>query len=143
MIGLKLIKRFWVLAISTPRLQIDPDRCSESDITLARPKNRWEKTGCLLSYQIRSFFVQKPMGLRLTFAFRLNHKQTLKMMMKLLVDNNKTFSWNKTIIDFGIGFYLVYQPLKTYIFTSPPARCIILHFFFKLINPDSNLFQSQ
>jgi hypothetical protein len=36
-------------------------------------------------------------------------------MMKLLVDNNKTFSWNKTIIDFGIGCYLVYQPLKTYI----------------------------
>jgi hypothetical protein len=23
--------------------------------------------------------------------------------MKLLLDNNKTFSWNKTIIDFGIG----------------------------------------
>jgi hypothetical protein len=47
------------------------------------------------------------------------------MTIKLLVDNNKTFSWNKTIIDFGIGCYLVYQPLKT------------------LINPDSNLFQSQ
>ena len=37
------------------------------------------------------------------------------MTMKLLLDNNKTFSWNKTIIDFGIGCYLVYQPLKTYI----------------------------
>ena len=48
------------------------------------------------------------------------------MTMKLLVDNNKTFSWNKTIIvkkkkkknpiiDFGIGCYMVYQPLKTYI----------------------------
>ena len=35
--------------------------------------------------------------------------------MKLLVDNNKTFSWNKPIIDFGIGWYQVYQPLETYI----------------------------
>ena len=26
-----------------------------------------------------------------------------------------SFSWNKIFIDFGIGCYLVYQPLKTYI----------------------------
>jgi hypothetical protein len=44
MIGLKLIKRFWVLAISPYRLKIDPGRCPESDITLARHKNRWKKT---------------------------------------------------------------------------------------------------
>jgi hypothetical protein len=37
------------------------------------------------------------------------------MTMKLLVDNNESFLWNKTIIDFGIGCYLVYQPFKTYI----------------------------
>jgi len=35
MIGLKLINRFWVLAISTSRLKIDPGMCPESDITLA------------------------------------------------------------------------------------------------------------
>jgi len=29
---------------------------------------------------------------RLTFIFRLNHKQTLIMTMKLLLDNTKTFS---------------------------------------------------
>ena len=115
MIGLKLAKRFWVVAISPSWLKIYPDRCPESDITLARYKNTLGKTGLLLSYQIRSFVVHKPMRLRLTFVFRLNHKQTLTMMMKLLVDNNQTFSWNKTIIDFGIGCYLVYQPLKTYI----------------------------
>jgi hypothetical protein len=37
------------------------------------------------------------------------------------VINTKTFSWNKTIIGFGIGCYLVYQPSKTYIHLS----CII------------------
>jgi hypothetical protein len=35
MIGLQLIKKFWVLAISPSRLKIDPGRCLESDITLA------------------------------------------------------------------------------------------------------------
>ena len=40
------------------RLKVDPDRCLESDITLARHKHRWGKTGLLLSYQIRSFVVQ-------------------------------------------------------------------------------------
>jgi hypothetical protein len=50
-----------------------------------------------------------PMGLRLIFVFRLNHKQMLKMTMKLLIDNNKTFSWNISIIDSWIGFYLEMQ----------------------------------
>ena len=58
MIGLKLIKRFWVLVISPSWLKIEPGRCPESDIILARYKNRWGKTGLLLSYQIRSFVVQ-------------------------------------------------------------------------------------
>jgi hypothetical protein len=40
------------------RLKIDPGRCPESDITLARHKIRWGKTGLLLSYQICSFVVQ-------------------------------------------------------------------------------------
>ena len=40
------------------RLKVDPDRCLECDITLARHKHRWGKTGLLLSYQIRSFVVQ-------------------------------------------------------------------------------------
>jgi hypothetical protein len=40
------------------RLKVDPDRCLESDITLARHKHRWGKFGLLLSYQIRSFVVQ-------------------------------------------------------------------------------------
>ena len=78
--------------ISPSRLKIDPDRCPESDINLARYKNRLGKTGLLLSYQIRSFVAQQPMRLRLTFDFRLNRKQTLKMTIQLLVDNNKTFS---------------------------------------------------
>jgi hypothetical protein len=39
---------------------------------------------------ICSFVVQYSMRSRLTFVFRLNHKQTLKMTMKLLLDNNKT-----------------------------------------------------
>ena len=43
MIGIKLIKSFWVLAISTPQLKIDHDMYPESDITLARYKNRWGK----------------------------------------------------------------------------------------------------
>jgi hypothetical protein len=55
MIGLKLIKRFWVLVISPSGLKIDPGRCLESDITLARHTNRWGKTRFLLSYQICSF----------------------------------------------------------------------------------------
>ena len=54
MIGLKLIKRFRVLVISLSRLKIDPGRCPESDIILARHKNRWGETRILLSYQIRS-----------------------------------------------------------------------------------------
>ena len=93
-------------------LKIDPNRCPESDITLARHKNRWGKTGRLLSYIFFSFVVQWPMRSRLTFVFRLNHKQTLKMTTKLLLDNNKTFSWNKTIIDFGICCYLVLSTFK-------------------------------
>jgi ribosomal protein S27AE len=40
------------------RLKIDCGRCPESYITLARYKNRWGKTGLLLSYQIRSFVIQ-------------------------------------------------------------------------------------
>ena len=40
MIGIKLIKSFWVLAISTSQLKIDHDMYPESDITLARYKNR-------------------------------------------------------------------------------------------------------
>jgi hypothetical protein len=43
MIGLKLIKRFWVSVISPSRLKIDLGRCPESDITLARHKHRWGK----------------------------------------------------------------------------------------------------
>ena len=58
MIGLKQIKRFRVLAISPSLLKIDPGRCPERDITLARYKDRWGKTGLLLSYQIRSFVFQ-------------------------------------------------------------------------------------
>jgi hypothetical protein len=37
------------------------------------------------------------------------------MIMNLQVDNNNTFSWNKIIIHFGIGCFLIYQPLKPYI----------------------------
>ena len=37
----------------TLSLKLDPGRCPECDITLARHKNRWGKAGLLLSYQIR------------------------------------------------------------------------------------------
>jgi hypothetical protein len=51
-----------VLLLSTNnfiiQLKIYPDRCPESDITLARYKNRWGKTELLLSFQIGSFIVQ-------------------------------------------------------------------------------------
>jgi hypothetical protein len=43
------------------------------------------------------------------------------MTMNLKVDNNKT------IIDFGIGHYLVYQPLKTYI--HPTCSSVNITFF--------------
>jgi hypothetical protein len=85
MIGWKLVKRFWVFVISP-----------------SRPR--------LILTGVRK--VKSPSQ---AFVFRLSHKQILNMTMKLLVDNNKTLSWNKTIIDFGVGCYLVYQPLKTYI----------------------------
>jgi hypothetical protein len=76
------------------------------------------------SYQFRSFVVREPMRLRFTFVFRLNHKQKLKMTMKLLVDNSETFLWNKAIIDSRIGCYLVYQPLKTYIHIRAVNLCV-------------------
>jgi hypothetical protein len=36
--------------------------------------------------------------LRLTFVFPLNHKQMLKMTMKLLVNNNKTLHEIKQLL---------------------------------------------
>ena len=42
MIGLKLIKRFWLFAISSSRLKIDPGRCPESEVKFLRPfKLNW------------------------------------------------------------------------------------------------------
>ena len=97
MIGLKLVIRFWVLVISPSRLRLI-------------------LTG-----------VRKVKSPSQAFVFRLSHKQILKMTMKLLIYNNKTLSWNKTIIDFRIGCYLVYQPLNTYIHL--PCSSVNITFF--------------
>jgi hypothetical protein len=50
----------------------------------------------------------------------MNHKQMLQNCDILLlwrwicikVENNQTFLWNKTIIDFGIGYYLDLSTFK-------------------------------
>ena len=97
MIGWKLVKRFWVFVISP-----------------SRPR--------LILTGVRK--VKSPSQ---AFVFRLSHKQIFNMTMKLLVDNNKTLSWNKIIIDFGVGCYLVYQPLKTYIHL--PCSSVNITFF--------------
>ena len=49
------------------------------------------------------------MRLCLTFVFRLNHKQTLKMSDESSANERKYVHEKKTIIGFGIGCYLVYQ----------------------------------
>jgi hypothetical protein len=73
----------------------------------------------------------------LTFVFRLNHKQTLKMTIKMLVDNNKTFSWIKTIIEFRIGFYLVCQ------FMLAGGRSSVSLLYYTIVDVNIRIYRSK
>jgi hypothetical protein len=43
----------------------------------------------------------------LSICFSAESWKNAQNIGRMLVDNNKTFSWNNTIIDLGIGWYLV------------------------------------